>query len=183
MKNIMKLVFCLSLLGAVGSANAGHLFTQALTNSPVNLTAGTGITIPQPALESASTANSSIYFLSDWTSGDSFRLTIGSFVTVVSQTVGDGVSSISRNLLALGLAIPSGGIPFNWRVDALSGDFTLAGYRLRTSAGTIDGTNSGLVNQDQVTVTPPPTGVPAPAGLALLAIGLLGMRLSQRQKA
>ena len=62
-------------------------------------------------------------------------------------------------------------------------DFTLAGYRLRTSAGTIDGTNSGLVNQDQVTVTPPPTGVPAPAGLALLAIGLLGMRLSQRKKA
>ena len=203
MKNMMKLVFCLSLLGAVGSANAGHLFTQSNSNTPVALTAGQGVSIPQFALESG-TGGGVLIYTAGWSAGDVLRLTIGAFIQDFSfdsplagfvnngSSLSGSTAGIGGTLASVGaLVVADDGISklndlvedFTFRIDAIAGAFTLEGYRLRTSSGNIDGTNAGVVNQDQVTVTPPPTGVPAPAGLALLAIGLLGMRLSQRKKA
>jgi hypothetical protein len=66
--------------------------------------------------------------------------------------------------------------PFNWRIDAIAGSFTVAGFRLSTLNGRIDGTNSGVVNQVGVTETSTAT-VPVfgPVHMVLLILGLIGV--------
>ncbi|MEN8951608.1 MAG: hypothetical protein ABF300_11720, partial [Planktotalea arctica] len=39
---------------------------------------------------------------------------------------------------------------FSWSVVAIAGEFSLAGYRIYTSAGTIDGTGAGPLDQSSV---------------------------------
>jgi hypothetical protein len=77
--------------------------------------------------------------------------------------------------------------PFNWRIDAVAGAFTVGGFRLSTLNGRIDGTNAGVVNQSGVTVTSgsaTPVPVFGPLHMVLLVLGLIGVAgIRQRRKA
>jgi hypothetical protein len=50
MKLVRNLAAFIILMSVGFSAQAGHLFTQASTNTPIDLTAGFGITIPQGSM-------------------------------------------------------------------------------------------------------------------------------------
>jgi hypothetical protein len=76
--------------------------------------------------------------------------------------------------------------PFDFRIDATAGSFTVLGYRIYVSNGTPDGTGAGLVNQSAVTVTAsgPATPIPifGPWQLALLVLALIALAaLGQRR--
>lgn len=162
---------------------AGHLFTQGFTNTPVTITAGTGINMKQMAVESASSpGNVSLYFNSDWGSGDSLRITIGNYtqtfsydspLTGTSQSGSAlGVTDPVLNALTLSpttasLSIPttynmpSGSPYYGWTIEGLTGTFTFTGYRIYFSANTFNGSNSDTINQTSVVnsnqLTPSPT--------------------------
>lgn len=193
MMKLVRSLAALIILMSVGfSAQAGHLFTQASANTPIDLTAGFGITIPQESSEGASPGSSSDIDLSNFDSGDTLILTIGGVVRVFpfdNMPAGWGASSSSIRYLSGNdpeLAALNLTVPFNFRIDAAAGSFTVLGFRLRLANITVDGTGSGLVNQSGVTVTAsgPATPVPifGPWQLALLVLALIAVAaLGQRR--
>ena len=69
----------LGVLGLVGTAQAGHLFTQA-GNPSVPLTAGNGVDLTQASvLAFQSQTLPSAFVLSSWGSGDVMRIIFGGF--------------------------------------------------------------------------------------------------------
>jgi hypothetical protein len=187
-----KLAAVLVLMSIGFSAQAGHLFIQASSNTPIDLTAGFGITIPQEGSEGASPGTSSNIDLSNFDSGDTLVLTIGGVVRVFpfdNMPAGWGASSSSifylsgndPELAALNLTVP-----FNFRIDATAGSFTVLGFRLRLANITVDGTGSGVVNQSGVTVTAsgPATPVPifGPWQLALVVLALIALAALGRRR-
>lgn len=189
-----------------GVAKAGHMFTQASSNTPTWIQAGQGIAIQQYGDEGGrGSGNMIIYFeapsggrpagatqtanASDWwtwSAGDvmQINLPIGgttytytfSYDTSASCTYtvcGVTYSSLGEpnisfnsagtaNDLGTVAALPAHSgergsgtyaptdVYFGWSVLALAGEFALGGYRLYTSAGTIDGTGAGPLTQDSV---------------------------------
>jgi len=187
-----KIFLSLAVVFAVNSAQAGHLFTQASTNTPIFLAAGTGVDIPQNATEGSSTsARGFRLYLSGWSAGDALRLIIGSYDQTFSfdsplAGTSQGSTYLRNFTLASLTGIGSTGFtsPGNWRLESTAGDgFTFTGYRIYTDAnGVLDGTNAGLLNQQAVTSNvPPASNVPVPSVIALMLSGLLGFSLSRRK--
>lgn len=142
-------------------ANAGHLFTQASVNTPINLTAGQGIQITQQTYETGCCSGTvRLYFINDWSAGDSIKLTIGSwnatynFDTLLASFPGSSQSASNLTLVDNALTaanITPAGQPTQWIVIANAGQFTFSGYRIYVNGGDVyDGTGSGLINQAQV---------------------------------
>ena len=185
MKIARKLAAVLILMSIGVAAQAGHLFTQASTNTPILLNAGFGISIPQLGLESGGPSSTSFINLTDFGSGDILQMTLGSEVRVFdfdSMPSGATATSIQIDTTSAtstadpAIAALSLTPNFTWRIDALAGSFTLLGYRIRISTGTVDGTNSGLVNQTGVTATSTtPVPIFSPVHLVLLVLGLIGI--------
>ena len=190
MRTIVKKFLAIVALMSVGlTAQAGHLFTQAALNTPIMLTGGFGITIPQLGFEGSS-AQADLY-LCDFDSGDIMRITIGTFTQDFNFDAlpagwsyfppGGICDADVENVGNLGgpnfpgLENQNLVVPFNWRIDAVAGSFTIAGFRLNTLNGKIDGTNAGTVNQDQVTQSGQPIPVFGPIQMVLLALGLIGV--------
>ena len=159
-----------SLLLVSFSANAGHLFSQASSNTSINLSAGKGTQITQQSYESSN--NNGLVTLdfndesitgntdNDWSAGDAIQITIGSWtqtytydtvasdsdLTSVSQD-GGNFGATDATLIAANIT-PSDGD--KWTVIAVSGKFTFSGYRIYVNGKTFNGTGAGVINQSTV---------------------------------
>lgn len=194
----IQLLYIFILLCFVSVAQAGHLFTQASSNTPTWIQAGQGIAIDQYGDEGGSgNGRMSIYFKDnstipsgadtsttdwwEWSSGDVMRITLpladatytytfaydaagsgGCTYTACGKTgssqlsISDGETTLGQS----GVTLPShsgqqasytsSDVSFTWSIEALAGDFSLSGYRIYTSAGTIDGTGAGPLSQSSV---------------------------------
>ena len=158
-------------LGWASIASAGHLFTQAGSNTPINLTAGFGISITQDSYEnSASNGRVTIDFndeittndpTKDWSAGDEITVTIGSWsqkyafdssgadgdLTGYSQDGGNINITSDATLVAANITPADGD---TWTVVANAGSFTFSGYRIYVDGMTFNGTGAGPINQNQV---------------------------------
>lgn len=148
-------------------ASAGHLFTQALTNTPVNLVSGQGIQITQVTYEDNCSGscngdvsvdfndNGSLDPTIAWSAGDAIQITIGSWSQTFTYDVNNdseyGFDTVSHSLIAAGIT-PNG--QTTWTVIATAGQFTFEGYRIYTAGGTAgdtyNGTGAGPIDQSQV---------------------------------
>ena len=199
MRYLSKICLSIVFLGFGLHVQAGHLFTQASLNTPVDLSAGFGIDIPQESMESTTGSASSYINVCDFGSGDALRVILPGWTQVIafdslptgwnySETAcSSGVGQIETagatttiDPVLAGLSLTP---PFDWRIEAVSGSFTLEGYRLRTSTGTVNGTGSGTVNQSGVTPSGPATAIPVLGlpHLVLLILGLIGMVGARRR--
>lgn len=190
----------LALLAMPGVAKAGHMFTQASSNTPTWIQAGQGIAIQQYGDEGGSGAgNMAIYFEApaggvpagatqtagptdwwNWSAGDVMQINLPLGGTTYTYTIaydadaGCTYTACGRtdlnsfptagtaNDLSTVAALPAHSgengsgtyaptdVYFGWSILALAGEFALGGYRLYTSAGTIDGTGAGPLTQDSV---------------------------------
>ena len=151
------------------TASAGHLFTQAGSNTPVALNSGQCIQITQLTYESncggSCNGDVSVNFsggatATAWSAGDAIQLTIGSWTQtftydgmVAAGGAQDGTyfNINSTSLAAAGIS-PTG--QATWTVIATAGQFTFEGYRIYTVGGTAgdtyNGTGAGPINQTQV---------------------------------
>jgi autotransporter-associated beta strand protein len=193
-----KLAGSCALIAALlpATANAGHMFTQASSNTPTWIQQGQGIAIQQYGHEGGSgSGNIDIYFETNlgtapesatqtgsdwylWSAGDvmqlNFALDGGSQTYTIAYDAANGTcaydycgvtgSSIGITEPELGQisSLPAhsgerngGGYTasdtyFGWSIVAVSGEFSLGGYRIYTSAGTIDGTGAGPLDQSSV---------------------------------
>ncbi len=145
-----------ALLWIAIPAHAGHLFTQASTNTPVTLNEGKGIKITQETFEGAgNTGLVTLDFGGDWDAGDAIKITISSYTQTFDYDAplsgtNQGGTSLSVNdptLTALALDLDA---PLEWTVIATSGTFTLYGYRIYTGNETLNGTGAGQIDQSQV---------------------------------
>lgn len=158
MKTLYKF-FALAFLFFSIPATAGHLFTQASTNTPINVSGGQGIIVPQLAFESPflSAGQVSLNFGGDWSSGDAIKITIASYTqdfSFDSPLAGTSQSGSSLNVIdpvLLGLALDLTA-PIDWTFQATAGNVTWTGYRIQTAAEILDGTNAGLLNQSGVII-------------------------------
>ncbi|WP_284451405.1 autotransporter outer membrane beta-barrel domain-containing protein [Methylophaga thalassica] len=155
-----------SLLLVSFSANAGHLFTQGSSNTPINLKSGQGIEITQLSYESAGASGLvDIHFLGtgvdnnvSWSAGDSLKVTIGSWSQTFSyDTLATDFSNVTQSAssfratdptLAAANITPSGTTTFT--IEATSGQFTFDGYRISVNGARYNGSNSGPIDQSQV---------------------------------
>ncbi|WP_330110611.1 autotransporter family protein [Methylophaga thalassica] len=155
-----------SLLIVSFSANAGHLFTQGSSNTPINLKSGQGIEITQLSYESAGASGLvDIHFLGtgvdnnvSWSAGDSLKVTIGSWSQTFSyDTLATDFSNVTQSAssfratdptLAAANITPSGTTTFT--IEATSGQFTFDGYRISVNGARYNGSNSGPIDQSQV---------------------------------
>ncbi|MEH6610161.1 MAG: hypothetical protein V7696_12405 [Halioglobus sp.] len=194
MKHMVKQFFGVLVLMSVGlSAQAGHLFTQASLNTPINLTAGFGIDLPQLATwEETSSSGNSNFNVENFDSGDIMRVDIGGVIRVFAfDSMPSGWTATSNRITSSpndpGYAALAITPPITWRIDAVAGAFTLEGFRLYTVNGTVDGTNTNTINQSAVTVSSfssTPVPVFGPIHMVLLILGLIGVAgIRQRRKA
>lgn len=158
-----RLLFLVVMLLPIG-AQAGHLFTQAQTNTPVALTAGQGIQVTQLTYEGAGTAGLvRVYFTGSnadtgWSAGDAIKIAIGSWNQTFSYDtmVASGGTQNATMFQITSSQMVSAGVTasghVNWTVVATAGRFTFEGYRITTSNGstTLNGTGAGPINQSQV---------------------------------
>lgn len=163
-----RYVFFFLLLVGSAAAHAGHLFTQAQTNTPISLAAGQQITISQLTYENggggANNGRVTVNFSGGgndtaWSAGDALQITIGAWSSTftydtLAATGGTQTASTflitDATLTAAGLT-PSGQI--DWVVKATAGKFTFEGYRIYTAGNTFNGTGAGQINQSQVVTT------------------------------
>ena len=146
------------------SANAGHLFTQGSSNTPINLKSGQGIEVTQLSYEGAGTNGLvTIDFYQSggsdnsllWSAGDSIKVTIGSWVQTFKYdtltTDFTGSSQTSNKLsatdptLAAANITPTGTTKFT--IESTSGQFTFEGYRIYVNGSTYNGSGSGPIDQ------------------------------------
>jgi hypothetical protein len=168
----LKMIFLLPLLVCLsGTANAGHLFTQSNQNTPINLTAGTGLQITQNAngfeAETPSLAANgqlSLYFYQtagadatkNWVAGDAIKITIGSYTDTFyySHPLAGLITQNSTELLVndplLAQAAINTATHLHFTVIDVAGQFTFEGYRIYTTTGTYHGTGAAPINQSQV---------------------------------
>lgn len=169
-KFIRVFLFLLVSAGLAPLAEAGHLFTQASSNTPINLTAGFGISITQSTYENSNNQGAvSLDFESsgnpsdDWSAGDVMKITIGSWVqsysfdTIATNSDADLTSpsqggsyiyaSSDATLVAANIT-PSA--DDTWTVLATAGQFTFSGYRIYVNGSTFNGTGAAPINQTQV---------------------------------
>ena len=155
-----NLYLLLTIVGAgfiwASPANAGHLFTQASANTPINLAAGTGIQVTQLTYEGIGTSgNVSLNFSGDWGSGDAVRITIGSYTqTFTYDSPLTGTTQTTSALVVNDPTLTAAGITqaagMQWTVIAASGTFTFTGYRIYVADGTFNGTGADTITQSQV---------------------------------
>jgi len=195
-KSVASAVMTLVLLALPYSASAGHLFTQASTNTPTWIQAGQGIAIQQFTVENNNFDSGSEIEIdfeeptdvpagadtstSDWwefSTGDVLRLNLPledatytyTFAFDASESCqydqcGGDVGADYAYVDTPGLfssasivdTVGEDGDPkegdgyFTWSVTAVAGEFSLAGYRIYTADGIIDGTGAGPLTQDSV---------------------------------
>ncbi|WP_062269527.1 autotransporter domain-containing protein [Endozoicomonas arenosclerae] len=186
----------LSLLTVSSVTHAGHLFTQASSNTPTWIQSGQGIVIKQYGDEGGSgSGNIDINFAANstppddadtsnsnwwqWSAGDVMRITLpltdntytytiaydaagsgGCDYDFCGQTGSSSLNVSGTDLGGSGVTLPDhsgeessydeSDVYFSWSIEALAGEFSLSGYRIRTSDGTIDGTGAGILDQDSV---------------------------------
>ncbi|MFT7300641.1 MAG: autotransporter-associated beta strand protein [Porticoccus sp.] len=70
-------------------------------------------------------------------------------LNVSTSTLGDGGLILPAHS-GQEVSYTESDVSFSWSIQALAGEFSIAGYRLYTSAGTIDGTGAGPLTQDSV---------------------------------
>lgn len=153
-------------------AQAGHLFTQASANTPINLSSGKGIQITQLTYETFGGTNGNVTIdfndemitgdaTKDWSAGDAIQVTIGSWANTytfdtlltdgdlsgVSQDGGNINIGVDATLLAANIT-PEAGDKFI--VIAKSGQFTFSGYRIYVNGKTFNGTGADTITQSQV---------------------------------
>ena len=174
------------------TAEAGHLFTQAQSNTPTWIQSGQGIVIEQYGTESGnSSGNFSFNFAANsttpdgadnsnnnwwtWSSGDVMRITLPmddatyTYTVAYDSATGDGcaydycgatndanfsdaafASAIIPEHTGQATSYTDSDVAFSWSVEALAGEFSLAGYRIYATSGIIDGTGAGPLTQDSV---------------------------------
>jgi len=192
---VFGLSFFLTSIMLAGVSHAGHLFTQASSNTPTWIQAGQGISIDQYGTEGGSSSGSiTMDFAAPsttpsgadtsnanwwtWSAGDVMEITLpltsGTYkYSIAYDSSGSctydfcGVTGSSNYFstttvsgLGSGVSFPthsgekssytSSDTAFQWSVVSLAGEFSLAGYRIYTNAGTIDGTGSGPLDQSSV---------------------------------
>lgn len=165
---IYKLLIIMGLLFFSFSANAGHLFTQASANTPINLTSGTGIQVTQLTYEGGSNSGwvsvdmdqtGSVDPTIAWSAGDAVRITIGSWVqnfafdTLTTDFAGASQSGSGFYLndpTLIAKNITPGGASTQFIVLATAGQFTFEGYRINVVGDQYNGTGAGPINQSQV---------------------------------
>ncbi len=181
MKHTVSRWVAFALLTFIGvGAQAGHLFTQNTLNSDIVLTAGQGITLPQISMEFPSPSNSSNINLLDFGSGDILRMTLGTEIrTFDFDAMPAGWSATANSIFYNSgndpaLASLSLTVPFNWRIDAVAGSFTVQGFRIYTANGTVNGTGTDTVNQSLVTSSAP-VPVFGPMHMLVLILALVGV--------
>ncbi len=191
--NILNRLTIITMLMCMGfSAQAGHLFTQAASNTPIVLTAGQGIDLPQDSLEQpASPTSQSRLHLQNFDSGDILRMEIGGVVRVLDfDNMLAGWTATATSIIAPAgndpeLAALNLATPFSWRIDAVAGDFTVEGFRIYIANGTVNGTGTGAVNQSQITPSGGATATPipllSPVGIVILAFSLAGIGAFKRR--
>ena len=192
---VFGLSFFLTSIMLAGVSHAGHLFTQASSNTPTWIQAGQGISIDQYGTEGGSSSSGSITmdFAAPstipsgadnsnanwwtWSAGDVMEITLpltsGTYKYSIAYdssgsctydfcgvTGSNYFSTTAVSELGSGVSFPthsgekssytSSDTAFQWSVVSLAGEFSLAGYRIYTNAGTIDGTGSGPLDQSSV---------------------------------
>lgn len=154
-KYYFLMIFFVTLLSPL-PAKAGHLFTQASANTPINLTSGTGIQVTQLTFEGTGTnGNVSLNFNGDWGAGDAVKITIGSYIqTFTYSSPLSGTTQTASALVVADPTLAAAGIAksagMQWTVIATSGDFTFTGYRIYVTDGTFNGTGADTITQSQV---------------------------------
>lgn len=189
MQNLARVFLLLCLAGFGLNANAGHLFTQNTINTPINLSGGFCINLPQISMEGASpTTGSTVNLGGDFGSGDVLRLTIEGVVKVFDfDSMPSGWTADGTLILASpndpDIAALSPTLPFTWEVCALAGNFTLEGFRLRAANGTVNGTGTGLVVQSSVVPIGGVSNVPtlSPYHVLLLVLGLMAVVYARKR--
>jgi outer membrane autotransporter protein len=171
-KLAVSMMLALFAMLASPLVNAGHLFTQAQTNTPIDLTAGQGLNVTQNTFENSNSNGLLRVYFNDpdgminfppstdpnvaWSAGDAIQFTIGSwsqtfsFDTMVANGGSqDGTSfQITSGSLAAANITPTG--QTTWTVIATSGQFKWEGYRIYVVGKTFNGTGAGAINQSQV---------------------------------
>ena len=197
MKSIIRqYILLVQLLALSSTVSAGHMFTQASSNTPTWIQSGQGIVIDQYGDEGgASSGGISIYFQANntvptaanttnsdwwqWSAGDVMKINLplsnATYTYTIAYDAASGncaydycgqnsnqtsINISSSTLGDSGVALPahsgqnqqytSSDVAFSWSIEALAGEFSLGGYRLYTSAGTIDGTGAGPLSQSSV---------------------------------
>lgn len=182
LKKYVQSLAAVVLLAAPMVSQAGHLFTQNTLNTPILLNGGQGIDLPQLTMEGPCNGCNHHIYVENFDSGDTMRVVVGGTTRVFDfdslpagwQYFGGGSEP---NLSTVndaqtddpGLVAESVSAPFTWRIEALSGSFTLTGFRLRITNGTINGTGTDTVTQSQVTSNVP-TPVPVLGFNQILAL-------------
>ena len=171
--------FILGLMILSSNAAAGHLFTQATSNTPINLTAGQEITLTQLTYETGANSGSVSIDLDQsgstdanlqWSAGDAMKVTIGSWTqnfvydTLATNFTGatqatNGIQLVDPTLIAAN--ITPGGIQSTFVLTATAGAFRFEGYRINVVGDMYDGTGAAPVNQSQVVVAGGGTFEPA----------------------
>lgn len=164
-KLAVSMMLALFALLASPVASAGHLFTQAGSNTPINLNAGQGLNVTQLTYENSnSNGNVNVYFKQggavdpalQWSAGDAIQLTIGSWsqtftydgMVAAGGSQGGSYFQINSASLAAANITPTGQVA--WTVIATAGQFTWEGYRIYVVGKTFNGTGAGPINQTQV---------------------------------
>ncbi|MGB0468283.1 MAG: autotransporter-associated beta strand repeat-containing protein [Pontibacterium sp.] len=167
------------LMSLTGVSQAGHLFTQAGANTPTWMQAGQGISIDQGNVEFSSgggaitfnfSPNSSIPAAADtstndwwqWSAGDVLKFSVETTAGTYTKSLGydttctadicgvTGSSSLYSSDPLIGTSDLQSTTNITWTVQALAGDFSLAGYRIYFKNGTLNGAAAGALDQSSV---------------------------------
>jgi outer membrane autotransporter protein len=167
-KKIISFLAIIIMTILSSNVSAGHLFTQAGSNTPINLTAGNGLNITQLTYEGSSNSGSVLIYLDqtnsgdanlEWSAGDAMKVIIGSWTqnfvydTLTTDFAGANQSTSSISLTDPTLAaanITPGGAQSTFTVIATAGAFRFEGYRIEVVGDKYNGTGADTINQSQV---------------------------------
>jgi len=159
-KNLRLLLAVVCLVLVAMPVHAGHLFTQGTANTPIALTAGQGITTTADSFEASNSAGQILLYFTNptWDSGDAIKITIGAYqqtfvydspLAGMTQS-GTSLTVNDPSLAALNLDLTA---PFDWVFEAVSGAFTVEGFRIDTGNEKLHGVGAATIDQSQVVST------------------------------
>ncbi|WP_438970779.1 autotransporter outer membrane beta-barrel domain-containing protein, partial [Methylophaga sp.] len=168
MRRLLSLFAIPFLIWFAMPVHAGHLFTQAAANEPINLSSGTGLEITQLTYEGGGNSGSvSIDFdqtgsgdaALEWSAGDAVKVSIDSWTQTFSyDTLTSDFTTASQSTNGLDVTDPSlvaanittGNATTTFTVIATAGQFRFEGYRIQVVDSRYNGTGADTITQDQV---------------------------------